>query len=475
MGIILLILAIVAFIKNKDKFVWFLGATSILALLIAFGRHLPFVYNLFYNFAPYFNKFRIPSMILILLQFNIVVLAAIGLQKLIDMEWKVIPKWFWWSVGSLGIIAVLSILGSSIIRDIVSNGFTQLRTNDPRYISLINDLRWKLWYQDLWIALLFIFGLLGTLYLMIKEKINKAAFTIIIGCLIVVDLFIVDNKILQPTEGSGRASQLVNKKVIERYFTQDAITTYLSNSDDEFRVYPIGNLFGESRLQAFGIESVGGYHPAKLAIYNRFLQNTNNISTLPIMRMMNIRFILSPQIINHPELKQVYNENMQTASGRIPIWVYEIDSNIDRAWFVENVEVVSEDELWQSLMNESFNPTQTAYIIDDHPYSTFSSGEIISANYLPNHISLDVETEQGGFLVVSEVYYPLRWKSYIDGEEVPTYETNGIIRGLWIDKGTHKVEFKYDKEIFNRGRTVSIISTIIALSLIAVGFISTKK
>jgi hypothetical protein len=166
---------------------------------------------------------------------------------------------------------------------------------------------------------------------------------------------------------------------------------------------------------------------------------------------------------------------MQSASGRIPIWVYEIDNNIDRAWFVENVEVISEDEIWQNLIDESFDPTQTAYIIDDHPNLTFGSGEVIFANYLPNHISLDVETDQGGFLVVSEVHYPLRWKSYIDGEEVPTYETNCIVRGLWIDEGTHKIEFKYDRSVFNRGRTVSIISTILALSLITVGFIRTKK
>lgn len=475
MGIIILILSIIAFIKNKDKLVWFLGVTSLLAVLIAFGRHWPFVYNLFYNIAPYFNKFRVPSMILILLQFNTVILAAIGLQRLIELEWKEIPKWFWWTAGTAGILAIILILGNNFLRDIVSQGFTQPRTNDPRYISLINDLRWKLWYQDFWIALLFIFSLIGVFYLLVKEKINKIVFTTLIGCLIIADLLVVDFKIVQPAEGSGRATHLINKKAIERYFKQDAITSYLSKEVGNFRVYPLGNLFGDSRLQAFGIESVGGYHPAKLAIYNEFLSNTNNISTLQLMRMMNIRFILSPQVINHPDLKQVYNDNMQTASGRIPIWIYAISEPIERAWFVDNVEVVGDNELWQKLMDESFNPIKTAFIVEDFTNKTIGGGVVLSSNYLPNHISLDVETDQGGFLVISEVNYPLRWKSYIDDEEVNTIETNGIIRGLWVDAGKHTIEFSYDKSVFNKGRSVSIISTILALSLIIIGYIRNKN
>ncbi len=166
---------------------------------------------------------------------------------------------------------------------------------------------------------------------------------------------------------------------------------------------------------------------------------------------------------------------MQSASGRIPIWIYEINDHIDRAWFVENVELVSDDELWQNLLSESFNPLSKAYVTSGKSRSVQGSKEITSSKYLPNEINIEVNSELDGFLVVSEVYYPLRWKAYIDSVEVETIETNGILRGLWIEDGNHTVEFKYDKSVFNKGKSISFIATILALGVIAIGFVKLKK
>ncbi len=100
-------------------------------------------------------------------------------------------------------------------------------------------------------------------------------FSISILLLVVLDLIIVDNKIIQPKKNSGRSSQLLNNSIIDRYFQHDQISKILSNDKNElFRLYPAGQLFGETRLRAFGIESIGGYHPAKLGV---LLINFNQI------------------------------------------------------------------------------------------------------------------------------------------------------------------------------------------------------
>ncbi|MEE8478667.1 MAG: hypothetical protein V3S42_01530, partial [Candidatus Neomarinimicrobiota bacterium] len=279
MGIIFLLLAVFALIKKQNTVVWFLAGTTLIALLISFGSHFGIIYNLFYDFAPYFNKFRIPSMILIIVQFNIIILACFGLEQLIVNNWKDIPKWFWWIVGIVSFLLLILLVGGNGLREIVSSSFTQPRMQDPRLIETINNLRWKMWIKDVWFMILFIVGLIGAYILFIKENISKVMFVTIIGALAIIDLGIVDYKIVQPEPNSGRASQLVSDKAIKRYFQHDKITEYLTRNETAYRVYPIGSLFGESRLQAFGIESVGGYHPAKLAIYSRFLSKTNNIST----------------------------------------------------------------------------------------------------------------------------------------------------------------------------------------------------
>ncbi len=57
--------------------------TIILSLLISLGHNFIGFYTLFYDYLPYFNKFRVPSYILILTHFSILVLASFGFEVLL--------------------------------------------------------------------------------------------------------------------------------------------------------------------------------------------------------------------------------------------------------------------------------------------------------------------------------------------------------------------------------------------------------
>ena len=111
-----------------------------------------------------------------------------------------------------------------------------------------------------------------------------------------------NHKIIKPSRKSGRSSQMISNRAVDKFFTTDEIVTYLKSDQNNFRIYPIGPLFGESRFAAFGLESIGGYHPAKLKIYNDFLQRTGNAASIPVLRMMNTKYLISPQRIENPYL-----------------------------------------------------------------------------------------------------------------------------------------------------------------------------
>ncbi len=81
----------------------------------------------------------------------------------------------------------------------------------------------------------------------------------------------------------------MSKRVVDRFFKEDDIIQFLKDDDSIFRIYPIGSLFGESRFAAFGLESVGGYHPAKLKGYNTFLSKTGNAAAIPVLQMLNVK------------------------------------------------------------------------------------------------------------------------------------------------------------------------------------------
>ena len=474
MGIITLFLAIIGFIYKRDRFMWFLFGTSLLAIFISFGKNLTIIYDLFYNFFPFFNKFRVPAMILILVQFNTCIMAAIGLDYLTSINKNKLPSWFWQSAGLLIFFLLILSFGESTLKSIISSGFTQPRTSDPRVIQAINSLRWDMWYKDAWAMLFYLCATLTLLWTFFSDKVSLKTFSISIILLLLIDIMVVDNKIIQPKKNSGRSSQLINRSIIDRYFQHDQISKILSSDKEEsFRIYPAGQLFGETRLRAFGIESVGGYHPAKLGVYNNFLKQTNNASTLPLMSMLNVKYLLSTQPINFPGLIEVKKAKMKSGRGAIPISLYRLLNYQKRAWFAKNIEVYPDNNFpWEIINNQLFDPKKTAFVSDNDisKSMTFSEGEIISYKNSLHTTEIETKSDSIGFLVVSEVFYPLRWNATIDGEHIEYFKTNGVIRGLVIPKGQHKIIFSYDRSSFNLGKIISLFSFFITIGMISFGY-----
>jgi len=474
MGIIIILLAIIGFVYKRDRFMWFLFATSLLAIFISFGKNFTVIYDLFYNFFPFFNKFRVPAMILILVQFNTCIMAAIGMDYLISINKNKLPNWFWPLTGLLILLLFILSFGEATLKDLVSSGFTKPRTQDPRVVQAINSLRWDMWYKDVWALLFYFSTAMFLIWCFIFNKVSIRMFSISILLLVILDIIIVDNKIIQPKKNSGRSSQLLNNSIIDRYFQHDQISIILSSDKNElFRVYPAGQLFGETRLRAFGIESIGGYHPAKLNVYNNFLSKTNNASTLSLMSMLNVKYFLSTQPINHPGLIEIKQARMKSGRGNIPVSLYRLLNYQKRAWFAKNIEVYPNNNVpWEKIMDQSFDPKNIAFVSknDISKNTTFSKGEIISIKNSLHKLEIETQSDSTSFLVVSEVFYPLRWKATIDDKEIEYLKTNGVIRGLIIPKGRHTVKFNYDRSSFNKGVIISLSSFFITIGMIIFGY-----
>ncbi len=76
MGVIVFFLAILSMVVNwKDPFVRYLTILAAIATLISFGRTFPLFYDLMFHYFPFFDKFRVPSMILVLVQLSFPILS----------------------------------------------------------------------------------------------------------------------------------------------------------------------------------------------------------------------------------------------------------------------------------------------------------------------------------------------------------------------------------------------------------------
>ncbi|MDP2364727.1 MAG: hypothetical protein Q8M94_13290, partial [Ignavibacteria bacterium] len=79
MGVLVFFLALFAIIMDwKNPFVRYLTILSGFALLVSFGKTFPILFDLLFYNLPYFDKFRVPSMILVLVQMSMPVLAGLG-------------------------------------------------------------------------------------------------------------------------------------------------------------------------------------------------------------------------------------------------------------------------------------------------------------------------------------------------------------------------------------------------------------
>ena len=87
------------------------------SLFLSFGKNMPALYKIFYDFVPAFNKFRAPSMALCLLQFAVPVLAGYGIASVFswskDVSKETKRKGLIVGAASLGVFVIMFFMGTS--------------------------------------------------------------------------------------------------------------------------------------------------------------------------------------------------------------------------------------------------------------------------------------------------------------------------------------------------------------------------
>src|SRR3712207_2168639 len=95
--------------------------------------------------------------------------------------------------------------------------------------------------------------------------------------------------------------------------------------------------------------------------------------------------------------------------------------------------------------------------------------------YAPNTLTYEVNSDKGGVLVFSEVYYP-GWTATVDGQPVELGRVNYILRAMNIKPGKHEVILDFHPASIKKTETVAYVSYAILFVLVAAGlFIEWRK
>ena len=446
LGLVAIILAILgALLKKPDRIDLFFWVTTILILVTGFGSHFPILFKPFFEIFPFFSKFRIPSMIYALLAITIPILAARGYDTFINQDnGKHIFEKILYFIGGIAASSFLLLILADFSIDFTSPKDGRY---NPSIIGQLTSMRLDLFNKGVFLAIAISLSLITLFWAVKNNKISKTLFGYAIIGLTIIDLGVLNSEFID----------VKPKKNMDRLFKKTDIINYLVTENTHFRVYPADELTS-NKYSYWNIESIGGYRPIKLRSYQD-LMDAGGFNRPHILDMLNVKYILTRKKINNPNFIQVND-----LKG-----IYENKKVLPKAWIVGNLKnVYSQRESLMETLMTGFNPSNSAVVVDyngnDIPENVVGKANVKIKE--ENKIEIDCQSETGGLLVLSEIYYKPGWKAFVNGKETPIFQTNHILRSVRIPSGSSEVIFEYDKSDWKKTRLLSRISflSIILLS-----------
>ena len=433
------------FIKSELR-IWLLLAT-IMSLMLAWGKNFMPLTDFFLDYFPAYNKFRAVSMILIIAEFTIPLLGFIALDKFLSSSVDVKEKRnplklaFYITAG----ITLIFALFPSVFLDFLSekdlNPIASGIVTPDGFLDALALDRSSLLSSDAWRSFIFIGLTFGLLMLYLKRTIKARYVILLIGVLVVCDMWNIDKRYLNEENFVGKS------KIKIPYKPTQADNFILSDKDPNFRVFNTSvSTFNDASTSYFH-KSIGGYHGAKLKRYQELIEFHISKGNMDVLNMLNTKYFISRD--GKPQLNS---------------------SALGNAWFVNNINLVknADDEI---AALEGFDPINTAvidtrfshYIID----SLNNSSSIIKLDtYKPNYLKYSSESLNDGIAIFSEIYYKNGWNAYIDGVKTDYFRANYVLRALKIPSGKHTIEFKFEPSVYSIGENISLASSLILFILL---------
>lgn len=483
MGVIIFFFALFAMIADwKNPLVRFFTILSGIALLISFGNTFSLVYDLMFNYFPFFDKFRVPSMILVLLQLSFPILAGLGLVKIISLREtpdekisRAIRNTFY----ILGGIFILSILFGSPIKDWFIERAASNAEKGAR-LQAIHEYMADMFLSDVRFAFFFAAAAFGLAFSFLHKKLSADLMVIAITLLVVIDLLRINY----------RGETFADNKSIEQLFNKPDYIQAIENLGDN-SVYRVLNLKQDGSigslnqnanfLSYFLMYDIYGYSGIKPRAIQDYYDILGSPANSTFWRMLNVKYIIYDKEINSPDLQLVYSGNKS--------FVYLNRNSLSRAYFVNQVAKKSSVEIINMVKDTQFDPAFIAFTEEEINgiEAPDSSAFVKIEKFEDEKIQLSVNASGNNFLFLGETYmtgetdYKLLkvhtgWKAMIDGKETKIYRANHGFRGIVVPKGNHKVEFIYSPESFFISKYLSFtFSSVIIVGMVAGVVLNMRK
>ena len=443
-GFLFGLIALIGFGLKNIKHRFWIGSTIIISLLLSYGMYFE-SFNVFVlDHLPFYNKFRAPSMIMVIPNLLLDIMAILSLQGILNYFTD--TKKPFWELIKPGLIIIVTLFALAfsfyLIQTFISSNEVEMINNEKKeallrnaipgkgqnesIIDLFSSYRKDMYLTDLFksigLSLVFIIAI----FLYYRKFISKVIFIVAIGFITLFDLFKVNLQYLN-------TSDFYEKEEVEANFKPTATDIALLKDTSYYRILDlregINTAFNQGAKISYFHHNVGGYHPAKLSIYQDLIENQwyNFPNCLPTANMLNTKYFIQGDI------------NKDTIPN---------PDALGNAWFVQSVSVQPDAAAVMKKIT-NFNPATQAVVEKqdwklDTLYARDSTASIKLVRKQNDQMEYSSTSSSKQLAVFSEIYYTYGWKAFIDDKETPIYKCNYVLRTIEIPAGSHKITFKFE-------------------------------
>lgn len=505
LGAVICFLFIFAMVYLKSYHKWWILTACIIAVLMAWGKNFPAFNGFLFDHLPMYNKFRSPSMILIIPQLLFPLAGVMALQQLLNSKDNLIG---FQKIIKPTVIITVAVFAIAIVMYMSADykdenrsrteAFNQLMASkgadiNARYAELnknytpqkdnqlyenilsstggnteiakgllkaLRDDRAAIFGKDILRSLLFVALTFGLILLYTKNKLKADYMLAGIILLTFVDLYLLDKSYLNENnyiEQDAYESDLFPLTEADRAILQD--------KDPNYRVFNTASgrdPFQESATSYYH-KSIGGYSPAKIGIYDDLityqLQGSPNIQ---VINMLNTKYLIQK---NPQDGKTMAIPNPEA---------------LGNCWIVKGVRYVKDPAAEMKALHQ-FSAKDTAIVEEAFKHllpanSTYDSTASIKQVQFDNDaIRYESVTKNPQIAIFSEIYYAGGWDAYIDDKPVDYFKANYVLRGIVVPAGKHTIDFKFEPKSYKMGVSLTKISSIIILLVLAGGILITWR
>jgi len=396
LGLPVALLAVVGLVLKRDRVISFLVIVAALAAVFALGTHGP-LFPLLFRWMPGLGWLRVPPRAWVLVAFCLALLAGRGLDILLPSNLTPVMRRRVTLTSLVALAVTLTLAGGLLI---------MFQPTPPA----------------VWSMAAFAVLAVTALLLRARARLQARYFALAFLLLAAADLGLV------------RAAWTEMRAPAGAFAWGAETAEYLAQQPGRFRSYSPSYSLPQHTAIQHDLALADGVDPIQLAHYAGFLSTAGGYEVSGYSPSL-------PPVLDdtsaRPDAGRLGLLNVWYVAADFPILAegLVLEQQIDGTYLYRNEKVLPR----AFVVPYAERPAE----IDIRLELPIVPGPAQIVTYTPNRIVVEADLETPGLLVLGEVWYP-GWRALVDGQEAPIPHVEGTLRGVYLDRGAHSVEFRYE-------------------------------